>query len=102
MHSSSWQESKRGSILALTTPMHVLRSCTKNMKSAIAHPEPIEEYIMDEVTAGHIIGPLAPELALANKIQVNSFGVIPKPHQPGKWPNHGFIILRRSKCERRS
>ena len=38
---------------------------------------------MGELAAGRIIGPIAAEFR--DRIQVRRFGVIPKPHQPGKW-----------------
>ena len=39
-------------------------------------------YISKELAAGRIIGPLP---ACAEGVHVSRFGVIPKPHQPGKW-----------------
>lgn len=53
------------------------------MKPASVHQEPIDYYIKEELTAGHIIGPLAAEFR--DRIHISCFGVIPKPHQPGKW-----------------
>ena len=55
------------------------------MKSASEHPEPIDRYIREEVAARRIIGPLALAEELNCKIQISRFGVIPKPHHPGKW-----------------
>ena len=39
--------------------------------------------IREEVEAGHTIDPLPDELKC--EVQISHFGVIPKPHQPGKW-----------------
>ena len=62
---------------------HSCSSVSSNMKSTSIHPEPIDKYIRDEVEAGCIIGPLPDELK--GQVQISCFGVIPKPHQPGKW-----------------
>ena len=53
------------------------------MKSAVKHPAPIKSYIREELAAGRIIGPIAPELR--DRIYVSRFGVTPKPHHPNKW-----------------
>ena len=58
------------------------KSARRNMLSATQHPEPIERYISAEVEAGRILGPLP---AGTEGVHVSRFGVIPKPHQPGKW-----------------
>ena len=50
-----------------------------NILSAAQHPEPIEAYLAKEVRLGRILGPLPGGRAS------QSFGVIPKSHQPGKW-----------------
>lgn len=63
---------------------NVCASAKRNMQSAVEHPEPIEKYIDGEVRAGRILGPLPPGLEAVG-IHVSRFGVIPKPHQPGKW-----------------
>ena len=59
------------------------RSAAHNIQSATTHPEPIEKYIREEVSAGRIIGPLSSHWR--QSVHVSRFGVIPKPHQPGKW-----------------
>ena len=61
---------------------HSCVSSARNMKSATEHPEPIDRYIREEVSSGRIIGPLS---VGGEKIHVSRFGVIPKPHQQGKW-----------------
>ena len=53
------------------------------MKSAYQHPEVVQRYIHNEVRLGQERGPLQPEEAAG--VHVSRFGVIPKPHQPGKW-----------------
>ena len=62
---------------------HSCSSASSNMNSASIHPEPIDKYIREEVEAGHIIGTLSDELK--GQVQISRFGVIPKPHQQGKW-----------------
>ena len=57
--------------------------CASAMLSPTEHPQPIDDYLAVEVSAGRIVGPLPAHLESA--IQINIFGVIPKPHQPGKW-----------------
>ena len=44
-------------------------------------PQQIQEYIEREVAAGRVISSLLDTTA----VQISRFGVIPKPHQPGKW-----------------
>lgn len=56
-------------------------SAAKNMHSARAHPEPIDCYVREELGGGHILRISGGEVG----IHVSRFGVIPKPHQPGKW-----------------
>lgn len=63
---------------------HVGASAAKNTHSAGEHPEPIDHYIWEEVDAGHIIRLHSGE-AGGEGVHVSRFGVIPKPHQPGKW-----------------
>ena len=52
------------------------------MFSAVQHPQPIEVYLSKEVAAGRIIDPVPADV---EDIHVSHFGIIPKPHQPGKW-----------------
>ena len=59
------------------------RSAKSNMRSAITNPTVVEEYLMLECKLGRVVGPLDP--AVYPHIQRNRFGVIPKPHQQGKW-----------------
>ena len=54
-----------------------------NMKSAEENPTIVDEYLANEVDWGRVVGPVSSHLGV--KVQVNTFGVILKPHQPGKW-----------------
>ena len=63
---------------------HSCRSSPGNMASARMHPQPIQEYLTRELEAERIVGPLAPG-DVEGEVHVSRFGVIPKPHQPGKW-----------------
>ena len=51
------------------------------MVSALKNPEPADSFLVTELHAGRIVGPL-PDLAC---VQISRFGVIPKSNQPGKW-----------------
>ena len=57
-------------------------SAKKNMVSACKNPTVVTEYLKKELELGRVIGPLAKGSV---NLHVNRFGVIPKPHQPGKW-----------------
>ena len=61
------------------------RSCGHNMVYASQHPEPIQKYVASETAAGRFIGPVSTNVAHTLDIQISRFGIIPKPHQPGKW-----------------
>ncbi len=52
------------------------------MLSAEQNPDVVDRYLAKERDAGRVIGPL-PESV--EGVHVSRFGVIPKPHQPGKW-----------------
>ncbi len=58
-------------------------SATQNMASVTEHPEVVKSYLQKEFEAGRVVGPV-PEVWWPS-IQISRFGVIPKPHQPGKW-----------------
>ena len=58
-----------------------LRSASRNMRSAEDNVEVVEQYLAKECGLGRVVGPLA----LDDSVHVCRFGVIPKPHQPGKW-----------------
>ena len=63
---------------------HSCKSCAGNMVSARQHPEQVRKYLATEIAEGRIIGPVDSS-AIASRIQISRFGVIPKPHQSGKW-----------------
>ena len=54
-----------------------------NMPSVHQLPDLVEKQIRAEVDAGRLLGPLPPHLA--RMVQTSSIGLIPKPHQQGKW-----------------
>ena len=56
---------------------------TKNMQSAVAHPQPVDKYVGEELGAGRMIKLKEEEVTTA--VHVSRFGVISKPHQRGKW-----------------
>ena len=58
-----------------------LRSASRNMRSAEDNGEVVEQYLAKECELGRVVGPLEPN----DSVHVSRFGVIPKPHQPGKW-----------------
>ena len=63
-----------------------LKSVRRNMRSAEEFPEVVDAYLATETKAGRIIGPVSlPKPEGADAVHVSRFGVIPKPHQPGKW-----------------
>ena len=57
-------------------------SAKRNMKSALDNPQVVREYLALESKLRRIEGPL--DLGVPGVI-INQFGVISKPHQPGKW-----------------
>ena len=59
-----------------------LRSASRNMRSALEHPQVVQKYLDAEVHAGRVLGPFDPREI---KVHTSRFGVIPKKHQPGKW-----------------
>ena len=57
------------------------RKAKRNLLSVRKHPTVVDEHLYKEDSAGRLV---KPHLYLQN-IQVNPFGVIPKPRQPGQW-----------------
>ena len=58
----------------------------RNMPSAYAHPQVVDEYISKELAAGNFIGPLVSQnLGNGQVIHVSRIGVVPKGHNSGKW-----------------
>ena len=59
-----------------------LVSCKRNMPSAYAHSEIVDNYLKEELGFGSIAGPFkSPPFP---NLHINRFGVIPKS-TPGKW-----------------
>ena len=61
---------------------HRCVSAKRNMMSALQNPEVVGEYLAKECRLGRIAGPITKGSC---SLHINRFGVIPKPHQPGKW-----------------
>ena len=74
---------------------HKCRSSRENMRSAMEHPEVVQEYIEKECIAGRLLGPLDP--ALFPEVHTSGFRVIPKS-DPGSWRLSGPISSRGGKC----
>lgn len=60
-----------------------LKSAKRNMHSALQHPDVVDEYIMNEVHEGRVVGPFI--RGISPFAHVSRFGVIPKSGQPNKW-----------------
>ena len=64
-------------------PARRLKPSKKNKPSAFQNPKVTDNYLATEVARGRVAGPFpSPHLP---DLQVNSFGVIAKKGQPGKW-----------------
>ncbi len=61
---------------------HQCRTAKRNMQSAIQNPEVVDKYLAKECEKGRVVGPLDKGSV---SLHINRFGVIPKPHQPGRW-----------------
>ena len=67
-------------------PEAPLRSASRNMLSALQHPEVVRDYLAKECTRQHKLGPFQPSVvADCPRLHINRFGVIPKGHNTGKW-----------------
>ena len=51
-----------------------------NMQSALENPSVIDKYLAKECELGRVVGPFT-----TGTLPLHVKGVIPKPHQPGKW-----------------
>jgi len=60
-----------------------LRSSKRNLSCALQHPDTVQKYLAEKITLGWVAGPFPN--SLAQQVQVNWLGVIPKNHQPDKW-----------------
>ena len=55
----------------------------RNIPSAYEHAEVVEAYLQEECRLGRVLGPYP--LTQLPGVVFSRFGVIPKPHKPGKW-----------------
>ena len=63
-----------------------LCSASRNMLSALQHPDIVTDYLKKECTLGRMLGPFSPPvLHHLPPLHINRFGVIPKGHNSGKW-----------------
>ena len=60
-----------------------LQSSTTNMPSAVANTEIVDKYIAEEVRAGNL--QLITDAEKQTETHCSPIGMIPKPHQPGKY-----------------
>ena len=60
-----------------------LHAAKKNLQSALAHPNIVDEYLQHELSLGRMSGPY--HVSLCPGVHVSRFGVIPKNHHPDKW-----------------
>lgn len=60
-----------------------LKPATGNLPSVHQHPQLVQKHITEEVSAHRLLGPL-PDHLVAH-CHASPIGLIPKPHQPGKW-----------------
>ena len=71
----SWKNSGLASIS--------LGSAARHMRSALEHPDVIDDYLAEECKRGHVLGPFK-QLPAASLV-VSRFGVIPKRGRENKW-----------------
>ena len=64
------------------SPSCRIRSTKGNLPSARDHTQTISVYIQAELTEARLIGPLPSPIV---GVHISPIGLIPKPHQPGKW-----------------
>ena len=60
-----------------------LAPAIRNAPSATEHPEVVEQYLTDEISAGQIIGPFSEDIIL--DFHISHMGVIPNGRTPGRW-----------------
>lgn len=60
-----------------------LRRGPANFASVRQHPQLVEAHIAEEVAAGRLLGPVPDHLVPL--CHSSPIGLIPKPHQPGRW-----------------
>ena len=63
-----------------------LQSASRNMLSALQHPEVVREYLEKECSMNRMLGPYSrSKVKGMPPLHINRFGVIPKCHNTGKW-----------------
>ena len=70
---------EQGFRIGLSSSPH--RRTAQNFRSAATHASVVRGYFSGELEAGRIVGPVEPKWME----HVSPCGVIPKPHQPGRW-----------------
>ena len=60
-------------------PQSRLRHPSGNFRSVFDNPATVDRYIADEVSTGRLVASTSPS------VRRNPIGIIPKPHQPGKF-----------------
>ena len=73
----------KGVHIGVDRSVSLRRTRAGNLPSVHSLPALVGQHIMDERAAGRLLGPLP--AYLARVCQVSPIGLIPKPHQPGKW-----------------
>ena len=73
----------QGMHIGVDRPRAIHLSREGNLPSVRQHPSIVVKHVAAERAAGRLLGPLPPHLALT--CQISPIGLIPKPHQPGKW-----------------
>lgn len=53
------------------------------MPNASDHLEVVQSYLQAKLDKGTLLGPI--DCSMLPHVHVSKFGIIPKPHQPGKW-----------------
>ena len=67
-------------------------------RSALAQPEVVREYLLQECQNGTILDPFDPQDLAHLAVHTSKFGVFPKKHAPGKWR----LIIDLSSPDKRS
>ena len=74
---------RKGVHIGVERSVTLHRTRAGNLPSVHSMPDLVGQHIQEERAAGRLLGPLPP--ALARDCQVSPIGLIPKPHQPGRW-----------------
>ena len=73
----------RGFHIGADRSMALLPSRDGNLPSVRQRPNLVADYLATERAAGRLLGPIPEHLARC--CHISPIGLIPKPHQPGKW-----------------